>query len=166
MKPNQVSGLSPLWLISLALVLGVVLITSIPLILSAETIKRADLIGFAGNVLSGLMTLAAAVLAWFAVQRQIIASREIAHADRLEAWENVREDLEDVIVGIEVFWISVDHAMALPKAAAEKRVDYRLTSVIEYTNQLPDPAQIDAMDEAAITDNARSIAHGASRVRR
>jgi hypothetical protein len=151
MKNIQMPGLSPLWLIGLALVLGVTLITSVPLILSADVIKRADLIGFAGNALSGAMTLVAAVIAWFAVQRQIESSREIAHAERTEAWENVRDDLEDFVVGIEVFWVSVDHAAELldDNICSEKRLKYRFTSVIEYSNQLPDVVQIEAIEELA-----------------
>lgn len=71
MKQN-LPGLSPLWLISLALVLGTTIVALIPFSISGgETIKGNDWIGFAGNVVGGAITLLAAVMAWFAVQRQI-----------------------------------------------------------------------------------------------
>jgi hypothetical protein len=69
---NLPPGLSPLWLISLALVLGTIIVAGIPVsIATGDKIKSSDWIGFAGSIAAGTMTLIAATLAWFAVQRQI-----------------------------------------------------------------------------------------------
>jgi len=72
MKNGNLPGLSPLWLISLALVLGTMIVVVIPVsIATGDKIKSSDWIGFAGSIAAGAMTLFAATLAWFAVQRQI-----------------------------------------------------------------------------------------------
>jgi hypothetical protein len=72
MKNSNLPGLSPLWLISLALVLSTTIVVLIPVsIATGDKIKSSDWIGFAGSIAAGAMTLFAATLAWFAVQRQI-----------------------------------------------------------------------------------------------
>jgi hypothetical protein len=77
MKNDNLSGLSPLWLISLALVLGTLIVVLLPVsIATGDNIKSSDWIGFSGSVLAGTMTLIAALLAWFAVRRQIRAQEE------------------------------------------------------------------------------------------
>jgi hypothetical protein len=81
MDKNNLPGLSPLWLISLGLILGCVIVVMIPAsIATGEAIKSSDWIGFAGNVVAGAMTLIAAIIAWFAVQKQITIQREIAES--------------------------------------------------------------------------------------
>jgi hypothetical protein len=47
-----------------------------PFLAAAETKNPADWIGFAGNFAAGIMTLIAAIVAWFAVQRQIKAQEQ------------------------------------------------------------------------------------------
>jgi hypothetical protein len=77
MKNSNLPGLSPLWLISLAMVLGTLIVVMLPVsIATGDNIKSSDWIGFSGSVLSGAITLLAAVLAWFAVQRQIGAQED------------------------------------------------------------------------------------------
>jgi len=72
MNNSNLPGLSPLWLISLAMVLGTLIVVMLPVsIATGDNIKSSDWIGFSGSVLSGAITLLAAILAWFAVQRQI-----------------------------------------------------------------------------------------------
>jgi hypothetical protein len=79
MDQNNSSGLSPVWLISLAMVLGTAIVVLLPAsIASGDPIKASDWIGFAGNVLAGAMTILAALIAWFAVQKQIGAQQKIA----------------------------------------------------------------------------------------
>jgi hypothetical protein len=78
MEKNNLPGLSPLWLISLAMVLGVLILTAVPLILSKEAIHPSDWIGFAGSVLVGGIALLAAIIAWRAVQSQISVQNRIA----------------------------------------------------------------------------------------
>jgi hypothetical protein len=75
MKNSNLPGLSPLWLISLALVLGTLIAVLIPISI-ATSIKPSDWIGFAGSVVAGAIALLAAILAWFAVQRQITAQED------------------------------------------------------------------------------------------
>jgi uncharacterized membrane protein len=83
MDKNNLPGLSPLWLISLGLVLGSVIVVMIPVSISTgKTIKSSDWIGFAGNVVAGAMTLIAAIIAWFAVQRQIKAQEQAEVRER------------------------------------------------------------------------------------
>jgi hypothetical protein len=43
---------------------------------------RSDWIGFAGNVFAGVVTLIAAIVAWFAVQQQIRSQEQVAEAAR------------------------------------------------------------------------------------
>jgi hypothetical protein len=77
MKNGNLPGLSPLWLISLAMVLGTLIVVMLPIsIATGDNIKSSDWIGFSGSVLAGAITLLAAVLAWFAVQRQISAQED------------------------------------------------------------------------------------------
>jgi hypothetical protein len=54
MDRDNLPGLSPLWLISLALVLGTAIVVLIPVSISGgDAIKASDWIGFAGSVVSG-----------------------------------------------------------------------------------------------------------------
>jgi hypothetical protein len=77
MKSSNLPGLSPLWLISLALILGTSVVVGLPVsIATGDQIKTSDWIGFAGSIAAGAMTLVAATLAWFAVQRQIKAQED------------------------------------------------------------------------------------------
>jgi hypothetical protein len=78
MKNDNLPGLSPLWLISLALVLGTLIATTVPISIAANVgVKASDWIGFAGSVTAGAMTLIAGVIAWFSVQKQIEAQEQI-----------------------------------------------------------------------------------------
>jgi hypothetical protein len=79
MEKDNLPGLSPLWLISLAMVLGTVIVVLIPAsIATGDQIKSSDWLGFAGNVIAGVMTIVAAAVAWRAVQNQIGEQRRIA----------------------------------------------------------------------------------------
>jgi hypothetical protein len=74
---KNLPGLSPLWLISLAMALGILIVVMLPVsIATGDKIKSSDWIGFAGSVLAGAITLLAALIAWFAVQRQIAAQED------------------------------------------------------------------------------------------
>jgi hypothetical protein len=74
---NKLPGLSPLWLIGLALILGIVTVALLPVsIAGGDTVKGSDWIGFAGSVIAGAMTFVAGVIAWFSVQVQIKAQEE------------------------------------------------------------------------------------------
>lgn len=49
-----------------------------PFLAATKTNNPSDWIGFAGNFAAGIMTIVAAVIAWFAVQGQISAQEDIA----------------------------------------------------------------------------------------
>jgi hypothetical protein len=58
MTKSNIPGLSPLWLIMLALALGVLIVVMIPVsIAGGDAIRWSDWIGFAAGVVSGAMTL-------------------------------------------------------------------------------------------------------------
>lgn len=83
MSNNDLPGLTPAWLISLGLALGCTIVVMIPAsIATGDQIKSSDWIGFSGNVVAGAMTLIAAILAWFAVKRQIDAQDQAQRAAR------------------------------------------------------------------------------------
>ncbi len=55
------------------------MIALIPIAVSqGDPIKANDWIGFAGNIVGGAMTIIAAIAAWLAVQKQILAQQKIA----------------------------------------------------------------------------------------
>lgn len=93
------SGLTPLWLISLAMVLGTLIVVFIPLAISGgDTIKSNDWIGFAGNIVAGIMTLIAAFVAWSAVQKQIAAQDRIAQVQiDIQRYEIVQRQTEFLV---------------------------------------------------------------------
>jgi hypothetical protein len=61
-------GLSPVWLICVALVFGTFIVVFIPIsIAGGDAIKASDWIGFAGGVVGGVAVLIGAVVAWASV---------------------------------------------------------------------------------------------------
>jgi hypothetical protein len=96
MSGNNLPGLSALWLISLAMVLGAAIIVMIPISISGgDAIKVSDWIGFAGNVVAGVMTIIAAFIAWLAVQQQIGAQQRTSDQILIrEAQERERQCAE------------------------------------------------------------------------
>jgi hypothetical protein len=154
MTKSNIPGLSPLWLIMLALVLGVLFVVMIPVsIAGGDAIRRSDWIGFAAGVVSGAMTLLAAATAWFAVQRQIAAQKEIASLTETETCEIMRGDLIELVYRINVFWMSVDHA--LKPAKNESIRAWRQTSVIEYFYELPNAIEIEQLEKCAASLGAQ-----------
>jgi hypothetical protein len=145
---KQLPGLSPLWQILLALGLGTSIIAMIPFgIVGGDAIKASDWIGFAGSVVSGAMTLAAAAAAWFAVQRQINAQIEIARQNETEVWQVLRDDLQEIAYRIDFFWRSVDRS--LEPAESDQIRDWRQSNVIEFVNELPDASEIAQIEKGA-----------------
>jgi hypothetical protein len=62
---------------ALTLILGTSIVVMLPFSINGgDAVKSSDWIGFAGNVLAGVMTLIAAIVAWAAVQKQIEAGKE------------------------------------------------------------------------------------------
>lgn len=80
---NNLPGLTPLWLMSLALVLGVFLATALPLIVLTKDIAPADWLGFSGGIIGAACTIFAGWLAYSAVQTQIRDARQEAHTRQI-----------------------------------------------------------------------------------
>jgi hypothetical protein len=83
MPKNQLSGLTPIWLLTLALALGIFLTVMAPIVAGNEPVKLSDWFGFAGSLGGAVVTLIAAVIAWKAVQAQIAQSERAIERARL-----------------------------------------------------------------------------------
>lgn len=114
------SGLSPLWLMGLALALGTVTVSLIPLALSTATVKLTDWIGFAGNVVGAFVTLAAAIIAWFAVQRQIAAAAQLAERQEVALLELASSEMLPIAQMYALAWRAVDAASAYERDDPER----------------------------------------------
>ncbi|MET4236584.1 hypothetical protein ABIA85_009900 [Bradyrhizobium sp. LA6.10] len=162
MKYN-LSGLSPLWLISLAMALGTLIVTLLPVaIASGDTIKTSDWIGFAGNVVSGAMTLFAAAIAWHAVRQQIAAAIEMAEMPENEAWEIIGQDLALLCAGVNAYWKSID--LASQPASNKELAEWRFGTILEYYHELPSQADINRLETAGQSLGPRRRRHVASLV--
>lgn len=85
MENNNLPGLTPAWLITLATVLGVFITIAVPAILGSEGIKASDWLGFAGNVLTAGVAAIAVYFGWRGITRQVrigIVSREEERIER------------------------------------------------------------------------------------
>jgi hypothetical protein len=101
MKENNLSGLSPIWLIGLALVLGTTIVTLIPLTIAATT--AASWIGLLGSVLSGCLTVIGFFFAANNVKRQLrinlinlISREEERIEDQMPGLVQLRDKLDPV----------------------------------------------------------------------
>ncbi|MGB6080248.1 MAG: hypothetical protein WBF99_12390 [Xanthobacteraceae bacterium] len=72
------SGVGAAGLIALATILACFLAVALPVIRSEPPAHTSDWLGFAGGAVGGIMTLVAAGVAWFAVQRQISVQTTIS----------------------------------------------------------------------------------------
>jgi hypothetical protein len=68
---NQLPGLTPIWLLIFALVLGLLVTILGPIVVAPDPVKLSDWLGFAGSFAGAMVTLIAAAIAWRAVQNQI-----------------------------------------------------------------------------------------------
>jgi hypothetical protein len=84
MKNDNLPGLSPLWLMSLAMAFGVLLSVAIPLVVSANAINSTAWIGFCGSILGGAIALFAVVVATRNVRRQLRVNLLSREEDRME----------------------------------------------------------------------------------
>jgi hypothetical protein len=85
MNKNNLPGLSPLWLIALALALGIFVLTSIPLLVSVNVINSTAWIGFSGSVIGGAIAIVAVVVATLNVRRQLRVNLLSREEERMEA---------------------------------------------------------------------------------
>jgi hypothetical protein len=142
MDRKNLPGLSPLWLISLALVLGTAIVVMIPVSISGgDAIKASDWIGFAGSVVSGAMTLIAATIAWFAVKRQIDASEAIAQYREREVLAVMKAELALPLHTIKHVWQRAD--LALEEGISQDKREFRISTVIASFDYLPGKQKID-----------------------
>lgn len=94
---KDLPGLSPLWLISLALVLGVFLATALPLVVLTKDALPGDWLGFAGAIIGAGCTIFAGWLAYSAVQVQIKDYRDAARQTAFSALvEQVMTNSRDI----------------------------------------------------------------------
>jgi hypothetical protein len=84
MEHRYSPGLSPLWLMALAMTLGVFLTLAIPLIISAGTINSTAWIGFAGSCVGGAVAIIAVVVATWNVRRQLRVNLLSREEERME----------------------------------------------------------------------------------
>jgi hypothetical protein len=84
MDKNNLPGLSPLWLISLAMTLGVFLSVAVPLIVSVNTINATAWIGFSGSLIGGVVAILALLVATRNVRRQMRVSLLSREEERME----------------------------------------------------------------------------------
>jgi hypothetical protein len=142
MDRNNLPGLSALWLISLALVLGTAIVVLIPASISGgDAIKTSDWIGFAGSVVSGAMTLIAATIAWFAVKRQIEANEAVAQFREREVLAIMKAELVLPLHAINLVWQRAD--LALEKGIRQEKRGYRLSTAMASIDFLPGKQKID-----------------------
>lgn len=76
---NNLPGLTPAAMLTLAVALAVLLSVGVPLVVDHEPIKAPDWLGFFGTIIGSLVALGAAWVAWGGVQRQIRAQNEVAN---------------------------------------------------------------------------------------
>jgi hypothetical protein len=126
MKNGNLPGLSPLWLISLALVLGTLIVVALPMsIASGDNIKSSDWIGFAGNVVAGAITLLAAIIAWFAVQRQITAQESAEKRGTQRAAEQRDAEMSNAKEAAKIVLTHTVHAAAAVTNVTEQYLEPR-----------------------------------------
>lgn len=77
---------------------------------AAWTASPDQWLGFAGSVLGALVTLLAAIVAWFAVSRQIRSSAKIARARQIETFQAIKVDLRDLLEWLNEVWRTIDFA--------------------------------------------------------
>jgi hypothetical protein len=122
MNKSNLPGLSPLWLISLAMVLGTPIVVLLPVAIgTGDSIKSSDWIGFAGSVVAGAITLLAAILAWFAVQRQI---RALEDAEKRATERAAEQRTTEMAHAKEAAKIVLTHTVHAAAAAMNLTVQY------------------------------------------
>jgi hypothetical protein len=85
MGRDNLPGLTPLWLILLAVTLVLFISIMTPAVMSPEAIKASDWIGFAGSALAAGVAALAIYYAWRGIMRQMRVSLISREEDRVEA---------------------------------------------------------------------------------
>jgi hypothetical protein len=97
MNSDNLPGLTPIAVLSLSAVLAALLVVGIPILLAPEPVKVSDWLGFGGAVVGAFVTLAAAIIAWRAVQAQIETQRTIANQQAAIQAYGVLHDLAETL---------------------------------------------------------------------
>jgi hypothetical protein len=84
MQNDNLPGLTPVWLITLATALGILITIAVPAILGPDGIKASDWLGFAGNVLTAGVAAVAVYFAWKGIANQLRVSLMSREEDRME----------------------------------------------------------------------------------
>jgi len=66
----------------------------------------------AGGLIGAFGTVVAGVIAWIAVQRQILAGREIANQENLLSLTAIREDMRSLCELLNEFWRAIDYLLS------------------------------------------------------
>ena len=109
--------------------------------------NRSDWIGFAGSIVGAAMTIVAALVAWWAVDRQIRITKEIAGRDRLELRSIFLQDFEQYCPAIALVWRAVNRALLIDESAAVEKA--RQDTVLIFLNYLPQLQQIESLNNKA-----------------
>ena len=97
MNSKNLPGLTPIAILGLATILVGLISIGMPFTFPAEPLKLTDWLGFAGNLISAMITLGAAVAAWFAVQSQLVAQRAISNRQSAIQSYGVLHELASVL---------------------------------------------------------------------
>ncbi|HEV3138486.1 MAG TPA: hypothetical protein VGZ26_11295, partial [Pirellulales bacterium] len=81
---------------------------------AAKDGPRSDWLGFSGSVIAGSATLIAAIIAWFAVDRQIKSQNETAARAEFQAELTKQQQLTDAKIAAIVVLILLNRSMPLP----------------------------------------------------
>lgn len=101
MDGRALSGLSPIWLMGLALILGVTVVTFVPITFAGpDAITPGSWIGFCGSVLGGSLTVIGFFLAARNVNRQLRINLISREESRIEERLPQMEQLVDHLLAI------------------------------------------------------------------
>src|SRR5258708_16052767 len=81
---RDISGLSPLWLMSLAMVLAIFLLTAIPLLISSNSIDSSAWLGYTGYLISASIAAAGILVASTNVRSQLRVNLFSREEERIE----------------------------------------------------------------------------------
>lgn len=77
MNNDNLPGLSPIWLMALALTLAVLLLTAIPILVSVNAINSTAWIQFAGSIIASIIAISGAGIAYFGVLERMRFDRSL-----------------------------------------------------------------------------------------
>lgn len=103
--------------------------------------------GFAGAIIAAVMvivsTIGTALIAWFAVDRQIRSNVELADKGRTELLPLVRQDVENICLPLKFLWQCAN--LTLQDEDNEKITGFRIANVFIAINYLAEPIQIERL---------------------